>query len=93
MTTKSLAELEADCGRWKAVSNTLMDLGQRAIDASRLCSQIDWPDEAAAFSIMAVGIGRLIEDSVLPALEAHHEEHYQAACEVARLERKIGEAS
>lgn len=91
--SKSLAELEADCGRWREVSTTLMDLGQRAIDASRLCSQIAWQDEAAAFSLMAAGIARLIEETVLPAVEAHHAEHYQAACEVARLEKRLGEAS
>lgn len=91
--SKSLSELEADCGRWKAVSTTLMDLGQRTIDTARLCTQLGWDGEAHAFTLMAAGIGRLIEETVLPAIEAHHEEHYQAACEVARLERRLGEAS
>lgn len=91
--SKSLEQLEADCARWRVVSTTLMDLGQRAIDASRLCTEIEWPDEAAAFALMAAGIGRLIEETVLPKIEAHHAEHYAVACEVARLERKIGEAS
>lgn len=90
---KSLRELEADCGKWRAVSNNLMDLGTRAIDTSRLCTQVGWADEASAFAIMAAGIARMLEDTVLPVIEAHHAEHLAAHREVAALEAEMGEAS
>jgi hypothetical protein len=93
MASKTLAELDADCGRWKSVSATLMALGQRTLDTARMCSGLGWHDEAEALTLVAAGIGRLVSEKVLPLVEAHGEEHFQAACEVARLEKRLGEAS
>lgn len=83
---KSLQELEADCARWQELGNTLVDLGTRAVDTSRLCDEVGWQDEAYAFNLMAAGIARMLQDTILPAIEAHHVEHLAAHTEVRNLE-------
>lgn len=91
--SRSLEDLEADCGRWRELSTALVTVGQSAITASRACAEMGWEQEATAFSFIAAGVARLLAESVLPNMEAHHAEHYQARCEVQRLEDELGEAS